>query len=170
MILSKQDILGEIDNNRLSIQPRITKGQLGKASYDLVIGRSCWVPDNDMGEGTVLDPSKRPAVQHFTAHHGLDDPIIVKPSDFLLVDTFEVLTLPEDIGATIQGRSHLAQYGLIVHCTAPYIEPLYSGCLTLQIVNHGAFTLRLNPAETRLCQVIFHRVETPTEEEPKNIM
>ena len=50
-----------------------------------------------------------------------------------------------------------------VHLTAPTIHAGFEGFITLEMVNHGPFFLRLVPDRTRICQLIFERLgETPS--------
>ena len=67
------------------------------------------------------------------------------------------------LAARVEGRSSLARIGLIVHLTAPTIHAGFEGNITLEIINFGPFHLRLVPRETRICQLIFERLESDFE-------
>lgn len=69
------------------------------------------------------------------------------------------------LAARVEGRSSLARLGLMVHLTAPTIHPGFSGRITLEMINHGPFYLRLVPGTTRVCQLIFERLEDAPEGE-----
>lgn len=59
---------------------------------------------------------------------------VIEPKQFVLGSTMERVTLPSDIVARIEGKSSWARRGLIVH-TAGFIDPGFSGTLTLEITN-----------------------------------
>ena len=46
----------------------------------------------------------------------------------------------------------------MVHLTAPTIHAGFEGNITLEMVNHSPFHLRLVPDRTRICQLIFERL------------
>lgn len=85
--------------------------------------------------------------------------IEIEPRSFLLAETLEDFSLPDNIAARIEGRSTYARLGIAVHQTAPSVKPSWSGQLTLEIVNNGPFTYRLYP-KMRLCQLILERLGT----------
>jgi len=62
------------------------------------------------------------------------------------------------LAARIEGRSSLARFGLIVHCTAPTIHAEFSGNITLEITNLGSYPIMLRPG-MRICQLIVETVE-----------
>ena len=71
------------------------------------------------------------------------------------------------LAARVEGRSSLARLGLVVHLTAPTIHANFNAPITLEMINHGPFYLRLVPGKTRVCQLIFERLETEPAEDIK---
>jgi dCTP deaminase len=63
------------------------------------------------------------------------------------------------LAARVEGRSSLARLGVMVHLTAPTIHAGFDGFITLEVINHGPFHLRLVPHKTVMCQYIFERLE-----------
>jgi dCTP deaminase len=63
------------------------------------------------------------------------------------------------LAARVEGRSSLARLGVMVHLTAPTIHAGFGGFITLEVINHGPFHLRLVPHKTTMCQYIFERLE-----------
>ena len=60
---------------------------------------------------------------------------VIHPGEFVLGTTVEWVELPDDIVARIEGKSSLGRLGLIVHATAGFVDPGFSGTLTLEITN-----------------------------------
>ena len=63
---------------------------------------------------------------------------MIHPGEFVLGSTVEWVELPDDIVARIEGKSSLGRLGLIVHATAGFVDPGFSGTLTLEITNLDA--------------------------------
>jgi dCTP deaminase len=76
----------------------------------------------------------------------------------------EEISVPNNLAASVQGKSSLARAGLAVHITAPHIHPGFTGRITLELYNHGPWEMELVPGEDRICQVIHSRVQTPVPE------
>lgn len=60
----------------------------------------------------------------------------------------------------VEGRSTYARVGLIVHQTAPWIQPDWKGQIALEIVNHGPLQIELTPLHDRPCQLTFFRLSS----------
>ncbi|HFC96858.1 MAG TPA: dCTP deaminase, partial [Thermosulfurimonas dismutans] len=96
-----------------------------------------------------------------------DDPYILHPGKFILGQTLERVALPfsdeECYAARVEGKSSLARCGLIVHFTAPTVHAGFSGPITLEIINLGAFPIALHLGMP-ICQLIFEPVKGPIQE------
>lgn len=68
---------------------------------------------------------------------------LLRPGDFLLGCTLERVTLPPDLAARVEGKSSLGRLGLTVHVTAGFIDPGFSGQITLEIANLSGKPIRL---------------------------
>jgi hypothetical protein len=55
--------------------------------------------------------------------------------------------LKSKLAGRVEGRSKQARLGLTAHITAPIIHAGFSGKITLEIVNHGPFELKVRPEE-----------------------
>jgi dCTP deaminase len=82
------------------------------------------------------------------------------PGAFGLASTAEKLSLPDDVVGIVHDKSSLARRGLVVQNTVA--EPDWPGHLTLELTNHGQETLTFG-AGAAICQIIFHRLDEPTE-------
>lgn len=92
---------------------------------------------------------------------GADGSVVIPREAFVLVRTLEHITFPikSKLAARVEGRSKLARLGLTAHITAPVIHAGFSGRITLEVVNHGPFDLRVRPRVSRLCQLIIEEVK-----------
>ena len=72
-----------------------------------------------------------------------DEPFMLHPGEFVLGSTVERLTLPNDVVARIEGKSSLGRLGLMIHSTAGFIDPGWSGNLTLELANVSRLPITL---------------------------
>jgi dCTP deaminase len=91
-----------------------------------------------------------------------DDPFILHPGEFVLASTLERLTLPDDIVARVEGKSSLGRLGLMVHATAGYVDPGWSGHLTLELSNAANLPITLY-YRMKIGQISFLRLTTPVD-------
>jgi dCTP deaminase len=69
--------------------------------------------------------------------------IVLHPGDLILASTFENVSIPRDLVGILQGRSSLGRLGVIVHATASFIDPGFSGTITLELSNLGHMPVKL---------------------------
>ena len=62
-----------------------------------------------------------------------DEPFVLHPGEFVLASTLEMFTLPEDLAGRLEGKSSLGRLGLLTHSTAGFIDPGFTGCITLEL-------------------------------------
>jgi len=86
----------------------------------------------------------------------------VHPHDFLLVPTVEWVEMPDDLQASITGRSSIGRLGIEVHSTAGLIDPGYEGQIVLEISNNSNVTVELRP-DMRVAQLVFNEVTSAAE-------
>lgn len=178
MVLSERDIRELIDAGQLLFRPPLVEKQVGTSSIDLHLGYNfAFYPNLAAGlpanVGAIftqtVDLRDELLVREFidrvrrdnNQRLGDGDYIEIRPGAFLLAETLESFTLPNDLAARVEGRSIYARLGLTVHQTAPSVKPGWSGQLTLEIVNNGPFTYRLYP-KMYLCQLILEQLSSPT--------
>lgn len=123
------------------------------ASIDVRLGRWLWV----LRSGTLLDPEKDN--RHLFDFHdmGPDGSFLVKPGDLVLGETVEKVNLPAHIAARFEGKSSLGRLGLMTHVTAGFIDPGFSGTVTVEITTASAAPIRLH-AGMLIGQVCFYRM------------
>lgn len=130
MILSDGSIWAAVKAFNL-IDPFVDS-QLQPASYDLRLGE-------------ILD-----------GDNAVDSRLIM-PKEFLLASTMEIVHLPDTIVGRLEGKSSLARQGLIIH-TAGFIDPGFSGQLTLEITNLSDKSFPLE-AGMLICQIAFSKLD-----------
>src|SRR4051812_7021027 len=76
-----------------------------------------------------------------------DEPFILHPGEFVLGSTYEVVTLPDDVAARVEGKSSLGRLGLLTLGTAGFVDPGFSGPLTLQLANRAPPPFQILPGD-----------------------
>ncbi len=88
-----------------------------------------------------------------------EEPFVIQPGSFCLGSTVETITLPEDIVARVDGKSSLGRLGLLVHATAGYVDPGWTGKLTLELSNQSQMPIALYYG-MRIAQISFLQMTT----------
>lgn len=91
-----------------------------------------------------------------------DEAFVLHPGEFVLGSTFEQVTLPDDIAARLEGKSSLGRLGLLTHSTAGFIDPGFSGHVTLELSNMATLPIKLWPG-MKIGQLCFFRLSSPAE-------
>jgi len=155
MILSDRDILAKIKQGEIKISPFEPKN-VQPSTIDLRLSNQVRVFDNwrlgiiDVREKTDLSKVVKIGVKGFIVH----------PDEFILGSTVEKIKLPDDIAAKLEGRSSLGRLGLIVHATAGYVDPGFSGWLTFEISNISRLPIKLY-AGMKVAQICFFQMTSP---------
>ena len=154
-VLTRDAILNEIRLGRVRIDP-LEEDQIGPASIDLHLGEELRVPDPaatdpvDVSEAT--DPTSATLVVQ------LDRPYVLMPGKTVHGVTRERVRLPPDLCGWIEGRSHVARLGLMVHVTAGFMHPGVDNHQVLEMSSVAPTPLVLH-AGSRICQIILQRTE-----------
>ena len=75
----------------------------------------------------------------------------------MLGSTYEVVTLPDDLAARVEGKSSLGRLGLLTHATAGFVDPGFSGHVTLELANVATLPIKLYPG-MKIGQLCFFRL------------
>ncbi|NDB50130.1 MAG: dCTP deaminase, partial [Actinobacteria bacterium] len=132
MLLSDRDIAAEIKSGRVKVEPFDPK-MIQPSSVDVRLDRFFRVFENHRYE--VIDPSIEQSELTREVAVAPDDFFILHPGEFVLASTYEVITLPDDIAGRLEGKSSLGRLGLLTHSTAGFIDPGFSGHITLELSN-----------------------------------
>ena len=90
-----------------------------------------------------------------------DEPFILHPGEFVLGSTYEVVSLPDDVAARVEGKSSLGRLGLLTHATAGFVDPGFSGHVTLELANVATLPIKLYPG-MKIGQFCFFRLSSPS--------
>lgn len=155
MILSDRDILNRIKKGEIKIEP-FDKKALQPSTVDLHLADKVRVFENwQIG---VVDVSQKIDVSRVVK---IDKKgFIIHPGEFLLGATVEKIALPADIAAKLEGRSSLGRLGLVVHATAGYVDPGFSGWLTFELSNLSRLPIRIY-AGMKIAQICFFQMSSP---------
>ena len=159
MLLSDRDILAEVEEKRVQLDP-FDAAMVQPSSVDVRLDRFFRVFENH--RYPHIDPaSDQPDLTRAVEPDG-DEPFILHPGEFVLGSTYEVVTLPDDIAARLEGKSSLGRLGLLTHSTAGFIDPGFSGHVTLELSNVATLPIKLWPG-MKIGQLCFFRLSSPAE-------
>lgn len=159
MVLSDRSIREAIASGRLGLEP-FDPAALQPASVDLRLGREFRVFRN--WRYSYIDPREPQPDLTEVVEIADDEPFILHPGEFVLARTEEVVTLPDDLVGRVEGKSSNGRLGLLVHATAGYVDPGFSGTLTLELSNVANLPIRLYRG-MKIGQIAFEQVSTPVE-------
>jgi dCTP deaminase len=158
-VLSDGTIRRLIEEGRIKIEPWDDE-RVQPASVDLRLGDSFRVFHNY--RTTAIDLREPPENLTEEVTVGKDAPFVIHPGEFVLGRTLEWVELPDDIVARIEGKSSLGRLGLIVHATAGFVDPGFSGTLTLEITNLTRVPIILWPGKP-IAQLSFMALDRAAE-------
>jgi dCTP deaminase len=157
VLLSDRDITAELDAGRVVLDPH-DPAMVQPSSVDVRLDRFFRLFDNH--KYAVIDPSQdQPDLTRLVEVDG-DEPFVLHPGEFVLGSTFEQVTLPDDIAARLEGKSSLGRLGLLTHSTAGFIDPGFSGHVTLELSNVATLPITLWPG-MKIGQMCFFRLSSP---------
>ncbi len=168
MILGYKELVKAWKTGRITFSPNISLGQIGISSIDLRLGYE--VSKLLPREGHTVNPSldEFDSQGLYTKDDYREPDKLGKPrflkierNEFLVAFTLEQVHLPNNLAASVEGRSRLARYGLAVHTTAPHIDPAFVGQIAIELYNHGPLSMELRPGIDRVCHLIFHEMKSP---------
>jgi dCTP deaminase len=91
-----------------------------------------------------------------------DEPFILHPGEFVLGQTLEKVTLPNDLVARLEGKSSLGRLGLLIHSTAGFVDSGFSGNLTLELSNVANLPITIYRGMP-IGQLSFMRMDAPVD-------
>ena len=159
MLLSDRDIRAEIAAGRVGCEP-FTESMIQPSSVDVRLDKFFRVFENH--KYSVIDPSMEQAELTREVITEGDEPFILHPGEFVLASTYEVITLPDDIAGRLEGKSSLGRLGLLTHSTAGFIDPGFSGHITLELSNVANLPVKLFPG-MKIGQLCLIRLSSPAE-------
>lgn len=138
MVLSDKTIAAlSVNDNYLPLIEPLDKNNLSPASVDLTLS------------GHLIDEFD----------NKLDfEKFKLNPGQFVLLSTKEIVNLPFNVAAFVKGKSSLARKGVMIEC-AGFVDPGFSGTITLQVKNLNQNHAILLKAGAKICQVVFFKLD-----------
>ena len=159
MLLSDRDIKAEISAGRVKVEP-FDGAMIQPSSVDVRLDRFFRVFENH--KYSVIDPSiEQPDLTREVAVEANEE-FILHPGEFVLASTYEVSTLPDDSAGRLEGKSSLGRLGLLTHSTAGFIDPGFSGHITLELSNVANLPVKLFPG-MKIGQLCLIKLSSPAE-------
>jgi len=159
VLLSDRDILVQIKAGRVACEP-FHEAMIQPSSVDVRLDKFFRVFENH--KYSVIDPSiEQPELTREVIAEG-DEAFILHPGEFVLASTYEVITLPDDIAGRLEGKSSLGRLGLLTHSTAGFIDPGFSGHITLELSNVANLPVKLFPG-MKIGQLCLIKLSSPAE-------
>ena len=159
MLMSDRDIRASIEANQIGLEP-LDMDLLQPSSFDVRIDRFFRLFDNH--KYAFIDPAEQQDDLTRLVEVAADEPFILHPGEFVLGSTYEFVTLPDNIAARLEGKSSLGRLGLVTHSTAGFVDPGFSGHVTLELSNVATLPIKLWPG-MKIGQLCFFRLTSPSE-------
>jgi dCTP deaminase len=159
VLLSDRDIKAEISAGRVKVEP-FEGAMIQPSSVDVRLDRFFRVFENH--KYSVIDPSIEQSELTREVEVAGDEEFILHPGEFVLASTYEVITLPDDIAGRLEGKSSLGRLGLLTHSTAGFIDPGFSGHITLELSNVANLPVKLFPG-MKIGQLCLIKLSSPAE-------
>ena len=143
MILSDRDLKRIITEQKVYLVNPFNPDDLQPASIDLHLG-----DELKNIHGKTIDLTQ--------------DSYKLKPNEFILGCTLETIHVPYDLMARVEGRSSLGRLGVMVHVTAGFIDPAFTGQVTLELKNVSDKDFELYHGMD-IAQIVFETLSSPCE-------
>ncbi len=159
MLLSDRDLRKELESGRLVLDPW-DAAMLQPSSIDVRLDRFFRVFQNS--RYTHIDPAEQQDELTSAVQVEPDEPFVLHPGEFVLGSTFESVSLPDDLAGRLEGKSSLGRLGLLTHSTAGFIDPGFTGHITLELSNVANLPIILWPG-MKIGQLCLFRLSSPSE-------
>ncbi|MFH1835753.1 MAG: hypothetical protein ABH851_06160, partial [Methanobacteriota archaeon] len=131
MILARSEIKKRVGSDGLISD--YSDDCLESCGYDLRFKKAYKIEsDSFMG----VSERKTPEVAEI-----LVDPIVIKPKEYILIETLEAVKMPDDLMARILPRSSIFRMGCIL--ATAVVDPGFQGTLTMGLFNQSEYDFTL---------------------------
>jgi dCTP deaminase len=159
VLLSDRDIRAQLASGRVVLEPS-DPSMVQPSSVDVRLDRFFRLFDNH--KYSVIDPAQEQPDLTRLVEVPAEDPFILHPGEFVLGSTYELVSLPDDVSARLEGKSSLGRLGLLTHSTAGFIDAGFSGHVTLELSNVATLPITLWPG-MKIGQLCFFQLSSPAE-------
>ena len=159
VLLSDRDIRKSINAGDLGIEP-FDPELIQPSSVDVRMDRYFRVFNNS--KYTHIDPKLNQDELTSLVEVEDGDAFVLHPGEFVLASTLEKFTLPAHLAGRLEGKSSLGRLGLLTHSTAGFIDPGFSGYITLELSNVANLPITLWPG-MKVGQLALFQMSSPAE-------
>ena len=159
MVLSDRTIRKEIDAGRIVVDP-FDDELIQPSSIDVRVDSRYRVFHNQRHPYIDVRQPMEDLTELVEAEG--EQPFILHPGEFVLGQTLERVTLPDDLVARLEGKSSLGRLGLLIHSTAGFVDSGFSGNLTLELSNVANLPITIYEGMP-IGQISFMRMDGPVE-------
>jgi dCTP deaminase len=159
VLLSDRDIKAHIEAGTVALEP-FDPTLIQPSSVDVRLDRFFRLFDNH--KYPYIDPATEQPELTRLVEVEADTPFILHPGEFVLAATYEQVTLPNNVAARLEGKSSLGRLGLLTHSTAGFIDPGFTGHVTLELSNVATLPILLWPG-MKIGQMCFFQLTSETE-------
>ncbi len=159
MLLSDRDIKAEVGSGRVRLEP-YDEAMVQPSSIDVRLDRFFRLFDNH--KYPYIDPAQDQPDLTRLVEVERSESFVLHPGEFVLGSSYEVVSLPDDIAARLEGKSSLGRLGLLTHSTAGFVDPGFTGHVTLELSNVATLPIMLWPG-MKIGQLCFFRLSSAAE-------
>lgn len=142
MILSDKSIRLALKIGNLVIEPEPQDWQIQPSSVELTLGTEFLTPYSPEG----------------TKPYVYEKAYTIMPGECMLATTNEKITLPDNMVGRVEGKSSWGRRFLMVHATAGFVDPGFSGKITLELVNLSQVS-QIIPIRGPIAQLSLQRTD-----------
>jgi dCTP deaminase len=159
VLLSDRDLIAELKAGTLGIEP-FEPALVQPSSIDFRLDHMFRVFNNHLY--THIDPATRQDELTALVEVADGEAFVLHPGEFVLASTLEVITVGNALAGRVEGKSSLGRLGLLTHSTAGFIDPGFSGHITLELSNVANLPIKLWPG-MKIGQLCIMRLTSEAE-------
>ncbi len=159
VLLSDRDLVAELKAGTLGIEP-FDPALVQPSSIDFRLDHMFRVFNNHLY--THIDPATQQDELTSLVEVADGEAFVLHPGEFVLASTLEVITLGNRLAGRVEGKSSLGRLGLLTHSTAGFIDPGFSGHITLELSNVANLPIKLWPG-MKIGQLCIMRLTSEAE-------
>jgi dCTP deaminase len=159
MLLSDRDLKARAGVRRLALTP-YDEALVQPSSIDVRLDASSGCSRTTAT--THIEPAEQQDDLTEVVEVADDEAFLLHPGEFVLGSTLEHITLADDLASRLEGKSSLGRLGLLTHSTAGFIDPGFSGHVTLELSNVANLPIKLYPG-MRIGQICVLPLSSPSE-------
>lgn len=158
MLLSDRDIRKAIESGRIVLDP-CDLSRVQPSSLDVCLGDEFVMYSSD---SYIIDPRLDQAAHIDRVRVAPGAEFVLPAHGFALGATVERVELADDIASRFEGKSSVGRLGLLPHIAAGFIDPGFSGHITLELHNVTGLPMILLPG-MKIGQLCFFQLSSPAD-------